>query len=72
MWTPEAGGSRLMLVIRIKTVTGGHSKQVAMVPSHCHAGSYNNFWAIVVDDDMDPTNFNGVIWAVCTRCDPCD
>jgi 4-hydroxy-3-polyprenylbenzoate decarboxylase len=28
-------------------------------------------WMIfVVDEDIDPTNFNDVIWAMCTRCDP--
>ena len=31
-----------------------------------------NRWTIVVDDDIDPTNFNDVIWAMCTRCDPRD
>ena len=40
--------------------------------AHCHAGAYNNRWTIVVDDDIDPTNFNDVIWAMCTRCDPRD
>jgi 3-polyprenyl-4-hydroxybenzoate decarboxylase len=24
----------------------------------------------VVDDDIDVTNINDVIWAMCTRCDP--
>ncbi len=72
MWTHEAGGSRFMLVISIKTLYGGHSKQAAMVAAHCHAGAYNNRWTIVVDDDIDPTNFSDVIWAMCTRCDPRD
>jgi 4-hydroxy-3-polyprenylbenzoate decarboxylase len=72
VWTHEAGGSRFMLVVSIKTLYGGHSKQAAMVASHCHAGAYNNRWTIVVDDDIDPTNFNDVIWAMCTRCDPRD
>ncbi|TMJ79450.1 MAG: UbiD family decarboxylase [Alphaproteobacteria bacterium] len=51
-----SGGSRFMLVISIKTLYGGHSKQAAMVASHCHADAYNNRWTIVVDDD--PTNFS--------------
>ena len=72
VWTHEAGGSRFMLVVSIKTLYGGHSKQAAMVAAHCHAGAYNNRWTIVVDDDIDPTNFNDVIWAMCTRCDPRD
>ena len=72
VWTHEAGGSRFMLVISINTLYGGHSKQAAMVAAHCHAGAYNNRWTIVVDDDIDPTNFSDVVWAMCTRCDPRD
>jgi 4-hydroxy-3-polyprenylbenzoate decarboxylase len=41
-----------------------------MVAAHCHAGAYCNRWTIVVDEDIDPTNVNDVIWAMCTRCDP--
>ena len=54
VWTHQAGGSRFMMVISIKTLYGGHSKQAAMVAAHCHAGAYNNRWTIVVDDDIDP------------------
>jgi 4-hydroxy-3-polyprenylbenzoate decarboxylase len=72
VWAHEAGGSRFMLTVSIQQLYGGHSKQVGMVASHCHAGAYCNRWTIVVDDDIDPTNFNDVIWAMCTRCDPRD
>jgi UbiD family decarboxylase len=72
VWAHEAGGSRFMLTVSIKQLYGGHSKQVGMVASHCHAGAYCNRWTIVVDDDIDPTNMNDVIWAMCTRCDPRD
>src|SRR5690606_16773834 len=47
-----------------------HAKQAGMVASHCLAGAYCNRWTVVVDDDIDPTNTNDVIWAMCTRCDP--
>lgn len=70
VWAHEAGGSRFLLVVSIKQLYGGHAKQAGMVASHCHAGAYCNRWTIVVDDDIDPTNFNDVIWAMCTRCDP--
>ena len=72
VWAHEAGGSRFMLTISIKQLYGGHAKQAGMVASHCHAGAYCNRWTIVVDDDIDPTNINDVIWAMCTRCDPRD
>jgi UbiD family decarboxylase len=70
VWAHEAGGSRFMLTVSIKQLYGGHSKQAGMVASHCHAGAYCNRWTVVVDDDIDPTNMNDVIWAMCTRCDP--
>ena len=68
----EAGGSRFMLAVSIKQLYGGHSKQAGMVAAHCLAGAFCNRWTIVVDDDIDPTNFNEVVWAMCTRCDPRD
>jgi 4-hydroxy-3-polyprenylbenzoate decarboxylase len=70
VWAHEAGGSRFMLAVSIKQLYGGHAKQAGMVASHCHAGAYCNRWTIVVDEDIDPTNINDVIWAMCTRCDP--
>jgi UbiD family decarboxylase len=66
----EAGGSRFMLVVSIKQLYGGHSKQAGMVASSCLAGAFCNRWTIVVDDDIDPTNFNDVVWAMCSRFDP--
>jgi 3-polyprenyl-4-hydroxybenzoate decarboxylase len=29
-----------------------------------------NRFVVVVDHDIDPTNLEDVIWAMCTRCDP--
>jgi len=70
VWAHEAGGSRFMLTVSIKQLYGGHSKQAGMVAAHCHAGAYCNRWTIIVDDDIDPTNMNDVVWAMSTRCDP--
>jgi 4-hydroxy-3-polyprenylbenzoate decarboxylase len=70
VWAHEAGGSRMWLTVSIKQLYGGHSKQAGLVASQCHAGAYANRWTIVVDDDIDPTNMNDVIWAMCTRFDP--
>ena len=50
----------------------GHSKQAGLVAGQCHAGAYANKYVIVVDDDIDPSNMNEVIWAMCTRVDPRD
>jgi 4-hydroxy-3-polyprenylbenzoate decarboxylase len=69
VWAHEAGGSRFWLTISIKTLYGGHAKQAGMIAAHCHAGAYCNRWTIVVDDDIDPTNIDDVIWAMSTRVD---
>jgi 4-hydroxy-3-polyprenylbenzoate decarboxylase len=66
----EAGGSRLWLTVSIKQRYGGHSKQAGLIASQCYAGGYTNRWVVVVDDDIDPTNTNDVLWAMCTRFDP--
>ena len=66
----EAGGSRMWLTVSIKQRYGGHAKQAGLVASQCYAGGYANRWVVVVDDDIDPTNTNDVLWAMCTRFDP--
>ncbi|HTH96423.1 MAG TPA: hypothetical protein VL574_03345, partial [Stellaceae bacterium] len=33
-------------------------------------GAYIGRFMIVVDDDVDPSDIQEVLWAMCTRCDP--
>lgn len=70
VWCHEAGGSRLLNVISIKQRYTGHARQAGMVASYCHVGAYLGRYTIVVDDDIDPTNTNDVLWALSTRSDP--
>ena len=35
----------------------------------CHAGAYLGRMVVVVDEDVDVTNLNDVVWAMCTRAD---
>ncbi len=70
VWAHEAGGSRMWLTVSIRQLYGGHAKQAGLIASQCHGGAYANRWVVVVDDDIDPTNINDVIWAMCTRFDP--
>jgi 4-hydroxy-3-polyprenylbenzoate decarboxylase len=58
--------------VSVKQMYAGHSKQVGLIAAQCHAGAYANKWVIVVDDDIDPSNMNDVVWAMCTRVDPRD
>ena len=64
------GGSRLLTVISMKQKYRGHVKQAMHVAAFCHAGGFSGRFVVVVDDDVDPSNLDDVIWAVCTRSDP--
>jgi 4-hydroxy-3-polyprenylbenzoate decarboxylase len=70
VWTHECAATRLFNVISIKQAYAGHSKQAATVAATCKSGAYLGRFTVVVDDDVDPTNLDDVIWAMSTRCDP--
>ena len=69
-WQHEVGGARLFSVVAIHQRYPGHARQVLHVASQCHAGAYAGRWVVVVDEDIDPTNLEEVMWALCTRADP--
>lgn len=70
VWTPEVGGTRLMVIVSIKQQYAGHSKQAAYIASQCRDGAYLGRYVVVVDEDIDPTDMNEVLWAMYTRVDP--
>lgn len=70
VWCHEAGGSRLLNIISIKQRYPGHARQAGMIAAYCHAGAYLGRYTIVVDDDIDVTNTNDVLWALATRSNP--
>lgn len=69
-WAHEVGNARLLLAISIEQRYAGHATQVGHVASQCHAGAYAGRYVIVVDDDIDVSNLEEVIWAMITRSDP--
>jgi UbiD family decarboxylase len=70
VWAHEVGSSRMLLNIAIEQRYGGHATQVGHVASQCHVGAYAGRYVIVVDDDIDVSNLDEVIWAMVTRSDP--
>jgi UbiD family decarboxylase len=59
--------SQLMTVVALKQRYAGHAKRAGMIAA---AHSYMGRLVVVVDDDVDPSNLNDVMWAVTTRCEP--
>ncbi|MDP2643651.1 MAG: UbiD family decarboxylase [Desulfobacterales bacterium] len=57
-------------VVSIHQRYPGHSRQVGAIASQIPGGAYCGRWTIVVDEDIDPTDMDEVLWALATRCDP--
>lgn len=66
----HVGMEQMFIVVSIKQMYAGHDKDVAMFISSKRTATSLARYVIVVDDDIDPSNINEVIWAMCTRCDP--
>jgi len=69
VWCHEAGAARMLTVVAIKQRYPGHAKQALVAASNTYTNIHNKI-VIVVDDDVDITNLEEVMWAVCTRIDP--
>lgn len=68
VWSLVTYGS-LLTVIAIEQLYAGHAKQVAVAASVCPGGACQGKWTIIVDDDIDITDPEEVLWAMGTRCD---
>jgi len=64
------GGCRLLNAVSIEQRYAGHSRQAGHVAAMCRVGAYLGRIVIVVDEDIDVTDINDVMWAVVTRSDP--
>jgi UbiD family decarboxylase len=69
VWEQESGAGRMFLVVAIRQMYPGHSKQALHVAAFCNQGGYSSRMVVAVDDDIDPTDLEQVMWAVCTRAD---
>jgi len=72
VWVHEPGCARMFNVISIKQAFAGHARQALHLAASVQSGSYLGRFVVVVDDDVDPTDLDQVIWAMCTRCDPAE
>ncbi len=61
--------AQLMTVVALRQRYDGHAKRAALIAA---AQSYMGRVVAVVDDDVDPSDINDVMWAVTTRCEPAE
>jgi UbiD family decarboxylase len=67
---PAAASGWGLVVISLKQQYAGHAAQVLALTAQCPAAAYYTKWIVAVDEDVDPTDFNQVLWALSTRCHP--
>ena len=64
------GGCRLFNVVSIQPRYAGHARQAGHVAAMCRVGAYLGRIVVVVDEDIDVTDLDDVMWAILTRSDP--
>ena len=69
---PAAAGGFGMMIVSLEQRYPGHAQQVLAIAAQCPGGAYFTKWIIAVDDDIDPTDINEVLWAMATRSNPVD
>ena len=69
VWNPETGVGGLLFIVSIKQMYAGHAREAALIASQYRATVVGRY-TVVVDEDIDPSNMDEVIWAIVTRSDP--
>jgi 4-hydroxy-3-polyprenylbenzoate decarboxylase len=70
VWADEVGTARMLVAVSIRQRYPGHARQAGHVACQCHVGAYAGKYVVVVDEDIDPSNLEEVMWAMVTRSDP--
>ncbi len=60
----------MFTAIAIKQRYPGHARQAGAAAIAARGGAYMGRYYVIVDDDIDPSNLEEVIWAIATRSDP--
>ena len=70
VWQHHMAPNWMLTVVSIQQRYPGHARQAGLVASQAQGGAYMGRYVIVVDEDIDPSNIEDVIWAMTTRSDP--
>jgi UbiD family decarboxylase len=70
VWAHEIGFSRALIVVSIKQTFAGHATMVGHILATSPLTAYGGRYIVIVDEDIDPSDLNQVLWAMCTRSDP--
>jgi UbiD family decarboxylase len=62
--------NNLIVVISLKQAFPGHAAHALLAAAGLHYGPGMDTYYVAVDDDIDPSNLDEVLWAMCTRVNP--
>jgi UbiD family decarboxylase len=62
----------LMLVVSLRQRYAGHAKQALLSLASFRSSASMYRYYVAVDADIDPSNLDEVVWALCTRVDPAE
>jgi UbiD family decarboxylase len=69
VWLSEVGLQQFV-VVSIKQRYPGHARQAGFLTCQNRPAAYHGRYVVVVDEDIDPSNIEDVMWALSTRSDP--
>jgi UbiD family decarboxylase len=69
---PAAAGGFGMIVVSVEQKYAGHAAQVLALAAQMPGSAYYTKWIVAVDEDVDPTDMDQVIWAMASRSNPVD
>jgi 4-hydroxy-3-polyprenylbenzoate decarboxylase len=70
VWCPPIAANRFLTVVSIQQRYPGHARQAGVLAAQVGAAAYMSRYIIVVDEDVDVTDMDEVLFAVFTRSDP--
>jgi UbiD family decarboxylase len=66
----HAAPTSMFTAISITQRYPGHARQAGAAAIASRGGAYMGRYYVIVDDDIDPSNLEEVVWAMATRSDP--
>ena len=67
---PAAASGWGLVAVSVEQAYAGHVAQTLALTAQVPAAAYYTKYIIAVDEDVDPTDINQILWAMTTRCDP--
>lgn len=69
---PAASSAAGLMVVSMRQLHAGHVAQVLALAAQSPAAAYCIRWIIAVDEDVDPTRIDDVMWALSVHSNPSD